>query len=222
MTAHPPEPLPLLVSEFLVASHEAVGFLEHQRGFRTAGKVEHLVNGQFAVVAPDAVSGFFWAEREFATTRLAGRMTYGDRELEVNLIVGPVSVFRRVKGPYALWEWLAAFGAPPRLESIGSWLTTTAGVRAAVVTLGAVFQEFAPQIAAAGRGAIERIEAARAERQAAWSAQHAEWEHQSAAAKAAEAFRVGDYARAVALLEPHAARLTPAERTKLALARRRA
>ncbi|HEX6048905.1 MAG TPA: hypothetical protein VFZ21_06545 [Gemmatimonadaceae bacterium] len=222
MTGLPPEPPPLLVSAFLDASRAALGFLGDQRGFRTTENVEHLVDGQIVVVAADAVSGFFWAQREFATTQLAGRMTYGDRELEVNLVVGPVSVFRRVKGPYALWEWLAAFGAPPKLDDMGSWVATAARVRADVMTLGVVFQEFAPQIAAAGRGVIERIERARAERQAAWSAQHAEWEHQSAAAKAVDAFRAGDYTRVISLLEPHTARLTPAERAKLALARKRA
>jgi hypothetical protein len=48
-----------------------------------------------------------------------------------------------------------------------------------------------------------------------------EYHHRVAAARAADAFRAKDFKRVVELLLPHAERLTPAERVKLAYARAR-
>lgn len=215
-----PEPAPVLVRAFVDASLEALQFLVGQSGFRSAVTVEEAAGRDgIEPASPDTVRGVFWVRRTFATTRLTGEMTYGERELVINLIVGPVSLFGAV-GQYALWEWMAALGVSG-FESGGPWPATAARVRAAVATLGAAFREHAPRIAAAGPDLIRRLEDSRASRRAGSAAQHADWAHQNAAARAADAFRAGDYAKVVALLQPIAGHLTPAEQKKLALARKR-
>lgn len=216
-----PEPPPVLVRAFLDASLEALQFLAGQPGFRSAVTVEQAAGRDgIEPASPDTVSGVFWVRRTFSTTRLAGEMTYGERELVINLIVGPVSL-PAAKGGYGLWEWIAALGTSAGSESVEPWPATAARVRAEVATLGAAFRELGPRIAAAGSDVIRRIEDARTSRRAEWVGEHAEWAHQDAAARAADAFRAGDYAKVVALLEPIAGHLTPAEQKKLALALKR-
>ena len=216
-----PEPPPILVRAFLDASLDALRFLADLPDFRSSETVEQMTDRGIVAVDPRVVSGVFWVRRRFSTGRLAGEMTYGERELDINLIVGPVSTGRRAGGAYALWEWVAAYGGASPADA-GPWPATAERVRTAVATLGAVFQAYAPRIEAAERDIIEQIERARDQRQAAWSAELAERKHRSATEKAADAFRAGDYARVVALLEPHGPHLTPAERAKLAIARKRA
>jgi hypothetical protein len=223
-----PEPPPALVRAFLDASRDALNFLVGQPGFQSAVTVERASNDAIVPVAPDAVTGPFWARRTFLASRLTGAFTYGDRELGINLIVGLLPSTRwlllskRGAGPYGLWEWVAALGSPLRLDEIHlSWCATTERVRTAVSALGEAFENIAPQIAAAGGDVVQRIETARTQRRAAEKAEHARWEHQNAAARAADAFRAGDYRRVVSLLAPHEASLTPAEQKKLALARKK-
>jgi hypothetical protein len=217
-----PEPPPDLVSAFLDASADALNFLAGQPDFRSAVIVEQATNDGIVAVAPDAVTGPFWARRTFSTSRLTGAVTFGERELEVNLLVGLLPTTRGAAGPYGLWEWVAALGPAnlPENDSGSSWCATTGRVRSAVAALGATFRNIAPRIAAAGPEVVRRIEAARTQRWAAEKAEHAQWAHQSAAASAAEAFRVRDYRRVVSLLAPLEASLTPAERKKLELARK--
>jgi hypothetical protein len=219
--AEPPEPPPVLVHAFFDASSEAIEFLAHEPGFRSAVAVEQLSDRDVVSVAPEAVTGVFFARRAFSTERLAGEVTYGDRELVVNLTVGPVPPPLAAAGPYALWEWVAALGAQSGGEGAGAWPATATRVRRAVAALGAEFREHAPRIADAGPEVVRRLDAARTMRLAEWVAQEAEWEHRSVAARAAEAFRAADYRSVISLLEPLEDRLTPAERMKLVLARRR-
>ena len=230
--AHPPEPPPVLVRAFLDASRDALDFLAGPPDFRSAVTVEQASSDATVAVEPDAVTGLFWARRTFSTSRLTGAFTYGERELEINLIVGLVPPkqslivgllsAKRGAGPYGLWEWLAALGASPLPEddSNASWCATPDRVRAAVAAHGEAFRNIAPRIAAAGSDVVQRIEAARDQRLAAEKGEHARWEHEKAAAHAADAFRAGDYRRVVSLLAPIEGSLTPAERKKLALARK--
>ena len=225
-----PEPPPILVRAFLDASRDALDFLAGQPDFRSTVTVEHLRNDEIVAVAPDAVTGFFWACRTFSTSRLTGTFKYGERELEINLLVGVPSTRgllaallapRRGAESYALWEWLAALGTSiPESESSASWCATAERVRTAVATIGTTFRDIAPRIAASSRDVVHRMETARDQRRAAEKAEHSEWEHQDAAARAADAFRAGDYRRVVSLLAPLEASLTPAEKKKLALARK--
>lgn len=227
--AQPPEPPPLLVGAFLEASRDALAFLAGEKDFRSTVTVQHLRNGEIIPVAPNAVTGLFWAHRAFSTSRLTGEFVYGERELEINLIVGlPPSKLlgllpsKRGVGPYGLWEWEAALGMPPLLaeERITTWCATAERVRTAVTALGDAFRSIAPRITAAGSDTVRQIEAARDQRLAAEKEEHAQWRHTDATARAADAFRAGDYRQVVSLLAPHEARLTPAERKKLALARK--
>ena len=221
--AEAPEPPPVLVRAFLDASDGALAFLAAQPGFRSAVMVEEAGDDGFVAVDPAAVTGPFWVRRTFSTSRLTGAVTYGERELEVNLLVGPVRPPRSTVGPYGLWEWAAALGTsiPAAGESSVSWCMTESRVRSAVAALGAAFREIAPRVAAAGREVVDRIETTRAQRRAAEKAEHAQWEHDTASARAAEAFRAGDYIKVVSLLAPIEGRLSPAEQKKLAIARKR-
>jgi hypothetical protein len=94
-------------------------------------------------------------------------------------------------------------------------------VKTEVHQLGGVFREYADRIASAGSAVMQQLESARARRQAEWTAEHAKWEHDSDVARAAEAFREGDYRRVVSLLESLGDRLTRADQKKLAIARKR-
>jgi hypothetical protein len=221
--ADAPEPPPVLVRAFLDASQDALAFLAGQPGFRSAVTVEQASENGIVAADPAAVTGPFWVRRTFSTSRLTGVVTYGERELEINLLVGLVRPLRSTVGPYALWEWAAALDVPILAadESIVSWCSTESRVRAAVAALGAAFKETAPRIAAAGRDVAVRIEAARAQRRAAEQAKHAQWKHDTASARAAEAFRAGDYRKVVSLLAPLEGSLSPAEQKKLVLARKR-
>lgn len=230
--AQPPEPPPVLVRAFLDASRDALDFLVGQPGFQSSVTVEQASDDGIVAVPPDAVTGLFWARRTFSTCRLTGALTYGERELEINLVVGRVPEKRgllaallgtsRGAGPYGLWEWDDALGTQLRAAEINlSWCATADRARASVSAIGRAFRDIAPHIEAAGPDVVQRIETARTQRWAAEKAEHARWEHENAAARAADAFRAGDYRRVVSLLAPHEASLTPAEQKKLALARKR-
>ena len=200
---------------------EALDFLAEQHGFRSALTVEEMSDGELVAVAPDAVTGFFFARRTFSTSRLAGEVTYDDRDGVINLIVGSVRRWFGATTRFALWEWVEVLGEWGSLERAGPSPTTASRVKTELQQLGGVFREYADQIASAGSNVIKQIEAARARRQAEWRAEHAKWEHDSRTAHAAEAFRAGDYRQVVSLLESVGDRLTPAEQKKLTIARKR-
>lgn len=211
----------VLVGAFIDSSMEAVEFLAGEPGFRSAVTVEEMSDDELVTVAPDAVTGFFFARRTFFTTRLAGEVTYDDRDRVINLIVGSSPQSFGVTRQFALWEWVDVLGDSGRLESAEPSPTTANRVKTEVKQLGDVFREYVDRIVAAGPTVIQQLEAARSRRQAEWRAEHAKWEHDSGAARAAEAFRAGDYRRVVCLLESLGDRLTPSEQKKLAIARKR-
>ena len=151
----------------------------------------------------------------FSTTRLAGEVTYDGRDRVINLIVGSVPRSFGVTRQFALWEWVEVLGDSGRLESAQPSPTTANRVKTEVKQLGDVFREYVDRIVAAGPTVIQQLEAARGRRQAEWRAEHAKWEHDSGAARAAEAFRAGDYRRVVCLLESLGDRLTPRSRKNL-------
>ena len=123
-TGAPESPL-ILVAAFVAASSEALQFLHGERGFHTAVTVDQWTERGLIEVPADAVTGPFNVRRTFGTRRLAGTMTYGERELEVNLIVSRRLPILGALGPYALWEWVAAFDGAARWQGTGSWLSTT-------------------------------------------------------------------------------------------------
>jgi hypothetical protein len=216
-----PEPPPILVAAFLAASLEALQFLRGEPGFHTSVTIEQLREDQFVEVSADVVTGPFTVRRTFGTRRLAGTMTYGERELEANLLVSRRLPLIGALGPYALWEWVAAFEGAARWQGTGSWLSTAERVRQAVTELGTVFREAAPRIAEASIGTARWIDADRARRRAEEAADHQRSAHEAIRVRANEAFRTGDFATAITLLESLGDRRTPAEQMKLALARKR-
>lgn len=200
---------------------EALQFLASERGFRSAVTVEEMSDDELVTVAPDAVTGFFFARRTFSTTRVEGEMTYDDRDRVINLIVGSVPNWFGATSKFALWEWVEVLGGSGRFESAAPSPTTASRVKTEVQQFGGVFREYADRIASAGSTVVQQLEAARARRREEWTAEHAKLEHDDGAARAAEAFRSGDYRRVVSLLESFGDRLTPAEQKKLAIARKR-
>jgi hypothetical protein len=223
VSAEAPEPPSVLVRAFLDASLDALEFLVEQSGFQSTVTIEQASDAGIVEVAPDVVTGLFWARRGFSTTRLTGTMTYGERELEVNLLVDLVPSERSADGPYGLWEWMAVLGIPTSAESVTnpSWCATARRVRTAVAALGVAFRDSAPRIAAADPELVRQLERNRARRWTDDQAEHARVEEQTVVARATDAFRAGDYRRVVSLLAPLEVRLTAAARMKLALARKR-
>ena len=116
--------------------------------------------------------------------------------------------------------WRRSARRSPKAKAAHRGAPLQSAVRTAVATIGTTFRDIAPRIAASSRDVVHRMETARDQRRAAEKAEHSEWEHQDAAARAADAFRAGDYRRVVSLLAPLEASLTPAEKKKLALARK--
>ena len=215
-----PEPPPILVAAFLAASAEALQFLQGEPGFNTSITIEQLREGEFVGVSADAVSGLFNVERKFGTRRLAGTITFGDRELVANLVVSRRLPLIGALGPYGLWEWVAAFEGATGWQGTGSWLSTAERVRQAVAELGTVFRETAPRIAEASLATARWIDADRARRRAEHAAENRGKADEVIRGRANEAFRTGDFRSAVTLLESLGDRRTPAEQMKLTLARK--
>jgi hypothetical protein len=211
----------VLVRAFLDAAAQALRFLASEPGFNWETSVVQMTNRGLEPVAPEAITSFFWARGVFATERIAGEVTYGDREAYINLTVSRAAEAPPRLGQFGLWEWCAALGGVDDRASGEQFVLTAGRVREVVTGLAAVLREYAPRIAAAGPDVVARIEAARVRRQAEWDEEQRRDQHRTTAARAAKAFRAGDYQQVVALLEPLGERLTPAERKKLDLARER-
>jgi hypothetical protein len=76
-------------------------------------------------------------------------------------------------------------------------------------------------IASAPVSVIDRMEQARAQRQAAFQVRLRNDDHRRASSAAADAFRKHDYRQVIALLQPYLDMLTSAERKKLEYARKK-
>jgi hypothetical protein len=167
-------------------------------------------------VSPDRIVGFFFASATFANSEVAGRVEYGDREYDLDIKVGPAGHV----GQYGLWEWADALGRPDLVPRDTSFVITIPRLEGALRAMVAALRALQSDIAAANHESLARLEEARVCRQAAFQDGLRRGDHRRASARAAEAFRAGDYRRAAQLLESVADLLTPAERAKLAFARR--
>jgi len=217
----PPAQTPLLLRAFFEASRNAVQCLASEPGFKYEHSVDALTEtGERRVTPEEAASGLFFAGARFATNRVAGEITYGDREFFINMVLGPKTLMARMTPAFGLWEWSAAFGRPDPRANGDQLVVTPDRVRAVVADLGAVLTDIWPKVATAGADGIATIQSARARRRQESADAEAERDHRHFAAQAAEAFRNRDYARVIALLAPITSRLTDAERTKLRLARK--
>jgi hypothetical protein len=205
-----------LVRAFLASATLEFGPLTGARGTHWSVRVEHSTSLGLEEVEPENITGFFFATATFAGSRVAGEITFGDREYVVNTVLGPVSNSER----YGLWEWADALGRSSLVPRDTGFVTDVERMRAIVVAMAAAVRELEGAIAAASPAVVERIESARALVQERFRARLHEDDHRRASAAAAEAFRARDFRRVVTVLEAVKDMLTPAEREKLAYAKR--
>src|SRR6478609_743781 len=78
-----------LVRAFLASATSAFGTLVADRDASWAVYVQHSTRTGIVPVAPEAISGFFFATGAFTTSQVTGKITYGDRELYINTVLGP-------------------------------------------------------------------------------------------------------------------------------------
>lgn len=136
----------------------------------------------------------------------------------MNTVLGPA----RSTSRYGLWEWADALGHPTLVPRDTSFVLTVPRLSAIVAGMVHGVATLQEAIATAPAEVLDRIERARNEVQGSFQARLREDDHRRAAAAAAEAFRARAYGRVVELLDPFADVLTPAERDKLAYAKRHA
>jgi hypothetical protein len=216
------ERTPQLIRVFFDSAALAVQGIANERGFRREAILEVFTPTGMKRVTPEEAGGsIFWANNAFETSRLAGSITYGDRESLINMVVGPKSALID-KQRYGLWEWANAFGVSDDRASGGSLVVTAERVVSVVSGLGAVFTGIWPRIADAGPSVVARLEAARTRVREASASAQAQRNYEHVVARAGEAFRAGNYIRTIELLESVRERLTPAEHAKLRLAKKRA
>ena len=205
-----------LIRAFLASATSAFGPLVSSATANWNVRVEHVASNGIVEVAPENVSGFFFVTGSFANPFVEGYITYGDRELTINTVLGPTKGSAR----YALWEWADAVDRPDLVPPATDFVTTFDRLEAIVAGMAAAVRALQDVIASPTPAVIERIEAARERVRSEYQARLREDEHRRVAAKAAEAFRAHDFRRVVTLLEGIEAMLTPAERDKLTYARR--
>jgi hypothetical protein len=184
---------------------------------RWSVRVEHLTDQGIIEVSPERITGFFFLTASFANRLVAGRLTFGDREYDVNTVLGPASSGVE----YGLWEWAEALGSPHVVPRDTGFVTTVVRLEAIVTAMADAVSELQAAISSASPAVVARIEHARVKAQAEFEARNRADDHRRLSAAAAEAFAARDYGRAVHLLEKIDEPLTPAEQQKLSYARRK-
>lgn len=205
-----------LIKAFLASATSAFGPLVSSPSAKWSVRVEHATSKGIVEVTPENVSGFFFVTGSFANPIVQGDITFGDRELLINTVIGPT----RGSARYGLWEWADAVDRPELVPRATDFVTTVDRLEEIVAGMAAAVRALESVIASPAPAVIERIEAARVRVQREFQARLRDDEHRRAAAQAAEAFRAHDFRRVVTILEEVEGLLTPAERDKLAYARR--
>jgi len=206
-----------LVRSFFASAASAFAPLVSSPKAKWSVHLAHSTPDGISDVPPDAIIGFFFATATFANVSVAGDVTFGDREYFVNTVVGPASSSAR----YGLWEWADALEQPDLVPRETAFVMDAERLGNIVTAMANAVRVLEAPIAASSPTTIERIEQARRLLHEQFQARLREDDHRRASAEAAEAFRVRDYRRVVRLLEAVEGLLTPAERDKLAYARRR-
>ena len=213
-------PTPELVRTFFDSAAAALGPLAADPDFRYENTLHAFTRSGMRAVTPDEAEGWiFWAEVKFGTSRITGRLTYGDREFFINMVIGPR---RHSNGgtEYGLWEWTDAFGISDERARGAQLVVSAERVRSIVTGLVEVLAGTWLRIATAGPEVVASMDAARKQVRLEYDMTEARRTHDRVASRAAEAFRRRDYQRVVLLLESVEGQLTPAERSRLRLARR--
>ena len=205
-----------LVKSFFASATSAFAPLLSSPRTRWSVHLAHSTRDGIADVLPDAITGFFFATATFANVNVAGNITFGDREYLVNTVLGPASGSAR----YGLWEWADALEQPHLVPRDTSFVMDAERLRTIVTAMANAVRVLEGPIAASSPTVIGRIEQARSLLREQSQARMREDDHRRASAEAGEAFRARDYRRVVKLLEAVEGLLTPAERDKLAYARR--
>ena len=205
-----------LIKAFIASATSAFGPLVSSPSAQWSVRVEHATSKGIVEVTPENVSGFFFVTGSFSNPFVQGDITFGDRELLINTVIGPTKGSVR----YGLWEWADAVDRPELVPRATDFVTTVDRLEEIVAGMAAGVSALEGVIASPGPTVIERIEAARVRVQREFQARLRDDEHRRAAAQAAEAFRAHDFRRVVTILEEVEGLLTPAERDKLAYARR--
>jgi hypothetical protein len=174
-------------------------------------------DGKLERTTPDKIYGFFWATVDFETEVILGTMSFGDKEFHIDAVATPKGRPNR----YALWEWADACNRPELVPRDSGWVTQPDRVRTIVRETVRAFGALESVIADAARPVLDRIGAARLERQAAHDAELRKAERARTVSLADEAFAARDWLSVVTLLESVKSQLTPAEDAKLSYARRR-
>jgi hypothetical protein len=206
-----------LAHAFIASSTSGFARLVAEPDAHWSVRVEHLTEQGVVEVSPARITGFFFLTATFANRLVAGRLTFGDRACDVNTILGPASSGVE----YGLWEWADALGSPDVVPRDTGFVTTVERLEAIVTAMAAAVTELQAAISSASPAVVERIEHARVRARAEFEARNRADDHRRLSAAAAEAFAARDYSRAVQLLEKVDEPLTPAERQKLAYARRK-
>lgn len=206
-----------LAHAFIASSTSEFARLVAEPDAHWSVRVEHLTERGLVEVAPARITGFFFLTASFANRRVVGRLTFGDREYDVNTVIGSAS--RGLE--YGLWEWADALGSPDLVPRDTAFVMSVNRLEAIVAAMADAVSELQTAISSASPAVIERIEHARAMAQAEFEACNRADDHRRLSAAAAEAFAARDYRRAVQLLETIDEMLTPAEQKKLAYAQRK-
>jgi hypothetical protein len=157
----------------------------------------------------------FWVTGAFKTSQISGAITFGDRELLINTVLGPTGGEER----YGLWEWADALGHPEVVPGQTGFVLTTDRLEKIVSGMAQATIYLRDDIARSEPRVVEHMERSRREVRAASLKRRAHDDHRHASAAAAAAFAVRDFGRVVKLLAPFEAVLTAAERKKLLYAR---
>ena len=161
---------------------------------------------------------FFWAEVDFTRGSELVRVTYGDREFDINTIV-ETDHHENGARHFALWEFAEALGIDSVVPLSGAWVFEPTEIQRIVQGMGSFFAEHSNDILDPRPDVLQRLVAGRIERQAGWEVEAREADIRRASVKAAEAFRGKDYKTVVDILLPYETWLTPAQAKKLAYAR---
>jgi hypothetical protein len=204
-----------LVESFLASATSEFSTLVAATGASWSVSLEHSRKTGLVPVAPEDIAGFFFATGAFDTSRVAGKITFGDREFYINAVLGPS------RGPerYGLWEWADALGYPDLVPRETDFVLTVPRLEAIVAEMARAVGSLEAMIVSAPATIVAGMDEARRVVQASFQARLAQDDHRRVSSAASVAFSERDFVRVVALLLPFELVLTPAERKKLAYAR---
>jgi hypothetical protein len=181
---------------------------------RCTTKVLHYGENGWEDGSSVLITSWFDVTVAFSSEAIEGAYRFGERENAVWAFA------RKVGGvePFALHEWAAALGRDPVPVTGGEWVYRPDRLRAMIAAFSDGLRDMHGGIAHSSDSVIARLTANRAAR-ASEDAERARLRDQERdEVEAAEAFRRGDFASAVRLLQKHGTSLGAAQRRKLEIA----